>query len=305
MLRRRGCGEIETPPLFHMKSMTGYGRGTAESDGLRVNVEISSVNRKQLDLALTLPRDWGARENDLRKALAGCITRGRVQVRVTVERVSGSGRKVAVDAALLEDYRAKLRELLGEEPVLTVADLLRLPGVLDFQEAEATPEGMDGLLAAALAQATETWEAMRVAEGAHLRADIEARLAVVEAAITAMEERAPGVVAAQREQLRARLENAGVDLDLGDERITRELALFADRCDTSEERVRLRSHLAQFRQLLEAKEPPGRTMDFLLQELNREVNTIGSKAADAPTARQVVVAKTELEKIREQTQNIE
>jgi uncharacterized protein (TIGR00255 family) len=285
--------------------MTGYGRATSEKDGLRVNVEISSVNRKQLDVALALPREWLGRENDLRKAIAGSITRGRVQVRVTAERVSGSDRVVVADTGLLEEYKAKLRELLGEEPVLTVPDLLRLPGVLDYREAEAAPEGIGGRLAEALAQATTDWDAMRLAEGDHLRADIESRLALVEAAITAMDERAPGVLAAQREQLRARLEQAGVDLDLGDERVTRELALFADRCDTSEERVRLRSHLAQFRQLMEAKEPPGRTMDFLLQEMNREVNTIGSKASDAPMARQVVAAKTELEKIREQVQNIE
>ena len=285
--------------------MTGYGRGTAEKDGLKVNVEISSVNRKQLDIALAMPREWIALENGVRKTLAGGTTRGRVQVRVAGERVSGSDRAVVADTALLADYKAKLRELLGEEPILTVPDLLRLPGVLDFREAEAAPEQMDDLLDAALAQAMEAWDAMRVAEGSHLRADLESRLVAVEAALAGMDERAPEVATAQHDQLRARLEQAGLGLDLEDERITRELALFADRCDTSEERVRLRSHLAQFRQLLEAEEPPGRTMDFLLQEMNREVNTIGSKAADTLMARQVVAAKTELEKIREQVQNIE
>lgn len=285
--------------------MTGYGRGTAERDGLKVNVEISSLNRKQLDLALAMPREWVAKENAVRKTLAGGITRGRVQVRVMAERVSGSDRKVVADLALLSDYKAKLRELLGEEPVLTVPDLLRLPGVLDYREAEAAPEGVESLLDAALAQAMEIWDSMRAAEGAHLRADIEARLDSVEAAIRGMDERAPEVVVAQRKQLLARLEQAEVDLALDDERLARELALFADRCDTSEERTRLRSHLAQFRQLMEGKAPPGRTMDFLLQEMNREVNTIGSKASDTRMARQVVAAKTEIEKIREQVQNIE
>lgn len=288
-----------------MKSMTGYGRGAAEQDGHKLNVEISSVNRKQLDIAVAMPREWLALENDLRKTIASSISRGRVQVRVLVERVSGSGRAVVADAGLLADYRSKLRDLLGVEPEFTVAELLQLPGVLDFREAEMAPEGVGGLLEAASAAAMAAWDAMRQAEGLHLLADIEARLNLVEAAVTELDRLAPGVVAGQREQLRARLENAGVDLDLGDERITRELALFADRCDTSEERVRLRSHLTQFRQLLRADEPPGRTMDFLIQELNREVNTIGSKAADAAMARQVVAAKTELEKIREQAQNIE
>ncbi|MFM7180615.1 MAG: YicC/YloC family endoribonuclease [Verrucomicrobiales bacterium] len=288
-----------------MKSMTGYGRGTAENDGLRVHVEISSLNRKQLDVALTLPREWLAMENRVRKILAEVATRGRVQVRVTAERVSGSDRKVVADLALLADYKEKLRDLLGEEPVLTVPDLLRLPGVLDFRESEVDPEGIQNLLEGALAQSMEAWDMMRLVEGRHLRSDIETRLDSVESAVTAMDDRAPDVVAAQREQLRARLEQSGIELDLDDERITRELALFADRCDTSEERVRLRSHLAQFRLLLEAVEPPGRTMDFLVQEMNREVNTIGSKAADTLMARQVVAAKTELEKIREQAQNIE
>lgn len=288
-----------------MKSMTGYGRGTAERDGLKVHFEISSLNRKQLDIAMTLPREWIAMENGLRKTLAGAITRGRVQVRVTTERVCGSDRKVVADLALLADYKAKLHDLLGEEPVLTVTDLLRLPGVLDFREAEEAPEGLESLLEEALAQAMAAWDTMRVAEGANLRSDIESRLAAVEAALNGMDERAPSVVEAQREQLRARLDQAGVDLDLDDERLARELALFADRCDTSEERVRLRSHLAQFRLLLDAVEPPGRTMDFLLQEMNREVNTIGAKAGDTLMARQVVAAKTELEKIREQAQNIE
>ena len=284
--------------------MTGYGRGVAERDGLKVNVEISSLNRKQLDIAIAMPREWAAMENGARKVIAGGITRGRVQVRVTTERVSGSGRKVVADLALLADYRAKLRELLGEEPHLTVPDLLRLPGVLDMRDEEAE-EGIAGLLDDALVQAMGSWDAMRVAEGKHLLADLETRLAAVEAALAGMDERAPAVVVAQREQLRARLEQAGVDPDLDDERLARELALFADRCDTSEERVRLRSHLAQFRQLLGAEEPPGRTMDFLLQEMSREVNTIGAKAADSLMARQVVAAKTEIEKIREQAQNIE
>lgn len=285
--------------------MTGYGRGTAEGDGLKVIVELSSLNRKQLDVAAALPREWAGQETKVRQTIAGFITRGRVQARVTVERISGSDRSAVADAALLADYKAKLRELIGEEPPLTVPDLLRLPGVLDFRETVAAPERIEGLLDIALGQAIEAWNTMRMAEGAHLRADIEARLDAVEAGVTAMDARAPVVLMAQREQLGARLEQAGFDLDLNDERITRELALFADRCDTSEERVRLRSHLAQFRQLLEENEPPGRTMDFLLQEINREVNTVGAKAADGPMARQVVAAKTELEKIREQAQNVE
>lgn len=288
-----------------MKSMTGYGGGQVEGEGLRVAAEISSVNRKQLDLAIVLPREWGSQEVLVRKMLGERVTRGRVNVRITVERVGGSERRVFADGGLLADYREKLRGLLGHEPELTVADLLRLPGVLEVREAEAMPGRAEELLAAAMAQAISAWDVMRGVEGGHLRADLEARMGVVEEALRVMDERAPEILVAQRGQLRMRLGAAGLDLDLGDERITRELALFADRCDTSEERVRLRSHLAQFRALLGSGEAQGRTMDFLLQEMNREVNTIGAKAADAPTARQVVIAKTELEKIREQAQNLE
>lgn len=288
-----------------MKSMTGYGRGQAEGDGLRVTVELSSVNRKQLDLAITLPREWMGRETLVRKLLADRISRGRVNARITVERVTGSDRRVVADAALLEDYCGKLRTLLGREPELTAADLLRLPGVLEVREGEEEPKESEGLLVAALESALAAWDEMRTAEGGHLRADMASRITAVESALAEMDQRAPEILIAQRQQLRTRLELAGLDLDLADERLTRELALFADRCDTSEERVRLRSHLAQFRELLVSDEAQGRTMDFLLQEMNREVNTLGAKAGDAPTARQVVAAKTELEKIREQAQNLE
>jgi uncharacterized protein (TIGR00255 family) len=288
-----------------MKSMTGYGRGAAERDGIRYSVEIASVNRKQLDVSPVLPRELAELEGLVRKVVADAVSRGRIQVKVRMERLDGGSRSVHVDAALLGRYRESLAELLGAPAEIAVADVLRLPGVLEVRESELEPEAAGRGIREAMLAALADWDVMRAAEGAHLRDDTEARLGIVEREIAGIDARADAVVAAYRQQFRARLEQSGIPLDLGDDRMVREIGLFADRCDTSEERTRLRSHLEKFRAMMAAAEPSGRSMDFLLQEMSREVNTMGAKANDAATAHHVVACKTELEKIREQIQNIE
>ena len=285
--------------------MTGYGSGEAARGGLRFEAEVSSVNRRQLDVAPQLPREAALHEGLVRRLVAARTTRGRVAVKVRVAPESGKGRRLEVDRNLLEDYRQALAGLLGRPPELGPDEILRMPGVIEMVESEATPEAVEAGITEAVAAALEAWDAMRAEEGRHLRADLDSRLAVLDTELAAMEGRAPLVPEFHRRALAARLGQAGIPLDLGDDRIVREIGLFADKCDISEELVRLRSHLVKFRSVLEGGEPPGRPLDFLLQEMLREVNTIGSKANDAAIAHQVVAAKTELEKLREQVQNLE
>lgn len=285
--------------------MTGYGRGIAERAGFRLIVELTSVNRRQLDVAANLPRELAEHEGTVRKIVGAAVTRGRMNVKIALERTEGSGRTVVADAGLMADYLAGLTELMGRMPNLGVAEIVRLPGVLELREAEAPYESIEEAITEALGKALSAWDLMRTGEGEHLKSDAGERLKVIEASIDAMEAISGSVVELYRKQLHARLVQAGIPVDLSDERIVREIGLFADRCDTCEERVRLRSHLAKFRQLMADTVPPGRAMDFLLQEMNREANTIGSKANDATIAQHVVIVKTELEKIREQVQNVE
>lgn len=285
--------------------MTGYGRGEAVRCGLHFEAEVSSVNRRQLDVVPQLPREAALHEGLVRRLVAARATRGRVTVKLRIVHEAGSGRRLQVDQALLGEYRRVLGLLLGGSPSLEVGDLLQMPGVVELVEAEATPEAVEDGIQAATNVALDAWDAMRAEEGGHLRDDLDSRLLAFQAELEGIEARAPIVPGTYRRQMVARLEQAGLPVDLGDDRIVREIGLFADRCDISEERVRLRSHLAKFRSLLDAGAPPGRPLDFLLQEMQREVNTIGSKANDAAIAQHVVAAKTELEKLREQVQNLE
>lgn len=285
--------------------MTGYGRGEAVRSGLHFEAEVSSVNRRQLDVVPQLPREAALHEGLVRRLVAAHATRGRVTVKLRIAHEAGSGRRLQVDQALLDEYRRVLGLLLGASPSLVVGDLLRMPGVVELVETEATPEAVEDGIQAATNVALDAWDAMRAEEGRHLRDDLESRLVAFQAELEGIEARAPIVPGTYRRQMIARLEQAGLPVDLGDDRIVREIGLFADRSDISEERVRLRSHLAKFRSVLEAGDPPGRPLDFLLQEMQREVNTIGSKANDAGIAQHVVAAKTELEKLREQVQNLE
>ena len=285
--------------------MTGYGRGEAVRSGLHFEAEVSSVNRRQLDVVPQLPREAALHEGLVRRLVAARTTRGRVTVKIRVAPEAGSGRRLQVDQALLDEYRRVLGLLLGGNPRLEVGDLLRMPGVVELVETEAAPEAVEEGIQAATNAALDAWDAMRAEEGRHLRDDLESRLLAFQTEMEGIEARAPVVPGTYRRQMIARLEQAGLPVDLGDDRIVREIGLFADRSDISEERVRLRSHLAKFRSVLGAGEPPGRPLDFLLQEMQREVNTIGSKANDAGIAQHVVAAKTELEKLREQVQNLE
>ncbi len=292
-----------------MKSMTGYGHGEASDDTWEITVELSGVNRKQTDISVSLPGRLGDLEPEVRRQIAAAISRGRVNARVGLERRGGGeGQLLRVDESLARQYveaARRVSEATGAEIRIAAADLFRAPGVFRMEEAEADPEALRGLVEKAVDRALAGLIAMQEEEGRHLRADLDARLTAIAENFEEVRTQAPEVVGIYRRNLFARLEGSGLDLDLDDDRILREIGLFAERCDISEELTRIDSHLNQFRRYFESEEAVGRPLDFLCQELNREFNTIGSKANDAGIAQRIVIAKTELEKIREQVQNVQ
>jgi uncharacterized protein (TIGR00255 family) len=292
-----------------MRSMTGFGSGQASSDRLKISVEMSSVNRKQAELVINLPRSLAALEPGIRSGILAVFSRGRITVQVGLEVIGASRSTLVVDDHLATEYHQAFQLLQriwgGEGMVLRAADLLRAPGVFTVREDPVPLRDVEPLLEDALSDAFNRLLEMQDAEGARLRADLEARLATLRARADEIAALAPRVKERYRQQLRRRLEEAGLPDPGEDERVLREIAVFAERCDISEELTRLSSHFGQFRHYFEAREPSGRSLDFLCQEVNRELNTIGSKANDASISHAVVEAKAELEKIREQVQNVQ
>ena len=291
-----------------MHSMTGFGRGSAVTDAWRATVEIGAVNRKQAEVVVQAPRELAELESRVRKAALAVVSRGRVQISINLERAEGSAAAIRVDAALARAFHEAFAEIgraVGDPVAPTAADYLRQPGIVSAGESAIDAEEAWKAIEPALADALAALASMRETEGGHLMEDFLARLETLAGYAHRIAAEAPARPVRQRELLMKRLRDAGLDLDPSDERVVRELALFADRCDVSEELTRLDSHFAKFREYLDASEPPGRALDFLCQEMFREFNTIGSKANDAGIAQTIVEAKTELEKIREQVQNVE
>ena len=289
--------------------MTGFGRGEARRDGVTWAVECASVNRKQLEVAVSLPRELSELEGNVRHLVAAGVSRGRVNVTVRSESlVDTSSNAVHVDQGLAQQYYHALHALAVRLEIpaeVSLHDLMRLPGVVGLQQAETSAEQAWPLIEEAAAAALMQMNLMRETEGTHLREDMEARMCRIEELLTSIREKAVTVPETQRKLLRQRLEDAGLPLPLDDERLVKEIALFVDRTDISEELSRAASHVKQFRAYLASAEPVGRSLDFLLQEFFREFNTMGSKCNNAEIAHHVVTAKTELEKIREQAQNVE
>jgi len=297
-----------TDDPFPMHSMTGFGRGSAATDAWHASVEISSVNRKQAEVVVQAPRELFELEGRIRKSVLGIVSRGRIQVSINLERAQGAASTIQVDDALahaFHDAFIRLGRIVGHPLLPTASDYLRQPGIINLGNGEIDAEQAWLAIEPALNDALAGLAAMRQAEGSHLKEDFLTRLGTLVSFAGRIAADAPGRPIRQRELLAKRLRDAGLDLDPADERVAKELALFADRCDVSEELTRLDSHYAKFREYLDAADPPGRALDFLCQELFREFNTIGSKANDAGIAQMIVEAKTELEKIREQVQNVE
>jgi uncharacterized protein (TIGR00255 family) len=291
-----------------MRSMTGYGRGEAAVNGWKLEVELSGVNRKQVDISVNLPVALQELESEARNLLAKSISRGRLAAKVLLTHDDGTDNRLLFDEGLAKQYVAAVRRIAldtGIEPNLTAADLFRAPGLFRVDESGVDPIEVREALFAALGSALAQLVKMQQDEGGHLRADLQARLTAIVGEVAGIRALAPLVAPAYRQNLMKRLGESGLALDLDDDRLLREIALYAERCDITEELTRLDSHVALFRTYLDSDEPMGRPLDFLCQEFNRELNTIGSKANDAAIARHVVNAKTELEKIREQVQNVQ
>lgn len=288
--------------------MTGFGRGDATANGWRIEVEISGVNRKQADIGINLPSSLIELEGDLRRILSEAVSRGRVSAKIGLIAESGSESTLTFDKEMARQYveAAKaISEETGIETRLTAADLFRAPGLFRVDDAEVEPNDVRDAVVEALHSALGQFVQMQEQEGQHLKADLASRIGAIEAEIASIKSQAPKVPENQRQNLHARLQDSGLAIDLNDDRILKEIALFAERCDITEELTRLDSHIGQFRNYLDSTEPKGRPLDFLCQELNRELNTIGSKANDAGIAQRIVNSKTELEKIREQVQNVQ
>ena len=289
-------------------SMTGYGRAQQVLGGREITVELRSVNARYFEYSSRLPRTCAFLEDPLKRLTAEKVHRGKVELALTIQNVTASDAVVQADYALAESYRralAALAQRLDVKDDVTVMALARFPDVLTQTAAPADPDALWADVSAVAGQALEAFVGMRAAEGAKLKADVESRLAVVEDLVGQIEQGSAGRVQAYTERLYARLQELLADRSIDESRILTEAALFADKTAIDEETVRLHSHVAQFREILQLEEPIGRKLDFLTQELNREANTIGSKCQDAALTRLVVTLKSEIEKIREQIQNIE
>lgn len=289
-----------------MKSMTGFGRGELTENGRTCRAEISSVNRRQLDVVAHLPRALSALERPVRRFIHDRLSRGRVTVKIALHSEQTALGILRVDKALARQYAEHYRDLEQALPIrMAPLDLARLPGIFEIEESAVEVDADWPIIERTLEEAFKGLSHMRQEEGEHLRAVLTESRRLVSGLLADMRKRAPQVVQHHREALHRRLEEAGLPLPLDDERLLREIGLLADRCEISEELDRIHSHLNQLTSYLNAGEPVGRPLDFLAQEMNREFNTIGSKASDAVLAQLVVLGKTEVEKIREQVQNIE
>jgi uncharacterized protein (TIGR00255 family) len=291
-----------------IKSMTGYGKAELSTGTGRVVVEIRSVNHRYGEMTIKMPRTWLALENEVKKCVSARIKRGKVDVFIQRETGGGGANLPQVNLPLARAYLAallKLKEDLGLDEPVTLAQVIAQKDVLASGEAEVEAEELQEELMSVVSAAVDSLEAMRAREGEALLSDIRQRRELLASLIERIAARAPQVPAEYAVRLQERIAQLLRETAVDEGRLAQEVALMADRSDVTEELVRFRSHLGQLDAALRLGEPVGRKLDFLLQELNREANTIGSKANDAEVAAAVVALKAELEKIREQVQNIE
>lgn len=288
--------------------MTGYGRGEVDADGVKFSVELNSVNRKQSDIVINLPREFSELEPRIRQAINEKLSRGRTNVNVSFQQGTNGTRKLALDTSLARSYHDAMLALqreLNAPGEITIDKVLAAPGVMKLAEDSIVAADVWPAVERALNTALADLIKMREREGKHLAKDLIHRLKVIRRELKSVRALFPEVVKKYRATLFDRLHKAGVDVPLDDERVLKEITIFADRSDVSEELTRLESHLAQFAHHLRKNEPVGRTLEFITQEIFRELNTLGAKANDAAISAHVVLCKAELEKIREQIQNLE
>ena len=291
-----------------IRSMTGYGRAVQTIDGREITVELRSVNNRYLDCTVKLPRMFSFAEDGVKNRVKAAVSRGKVDVYIGVNAVQTADVQVAVNRPVLESYLAALRQIETEYGVrddVTVMSLARLPDVFSVEKTQEDEQKLTQDILSVAEEAISRYNAMRETEGAALEADLRGRAATILERVALVEQRSPATVAEYRERLRQKMQEVLQNTAIDEGRILQEAAIYADRIAVDEETVRLRSHLAQLGDMLTKGCAIGRKLDFLLQELNRETNTIGSKCNDLELSNIVVDMKAELEKIREQTQNIE
>ena len=291
-----------------MYSMTGYGKGVASHDGRELTVELKSVNHRFLDLSMRLPRVLSCIEDPIRSAISARLSRGHIDVFVNYRNTRSDAKSVRVDSVLLSEYVTAARSAnasLALSDDLTLSNVLRLPDVTEIVPADEDADALIALAKEATDAALDALLVMRKSEGERLNAALLLGIDQMDAYRAQISERAPQVAELYRQKLNERIAAVLNDTEIDRARLATEIALFADRCCIDEELVRLKSHITQFRKYLESPEPIGRNLDFIVQEMNRECNTIGSKANDLNLTETVLKCKAEIEKLREQIQNVE
>ena len=291
-----------------VKSMTGYGRAREMRNGRDITVEVRSVNNRYLDCTVKMPRAYIFAEDRMKARVQQAISRGKVDVFVTIDASAADAAVVAVNEPLARGYYdalTRLKTMFDLSGDITPEVLAKFPDVLAVTKAEEDVEAIAADICAVLDDALAAYNAMRAVEGEKLAADVAGRITTIEAVVGKVEERSPQTVAAYRQRLEAKMQEVLQSTTIDESRILTEAAIFADKIAVDEETVRLRSHIAQLQAMLVSGEPVCRKLDFLIQEVNRECNTIGSKCNDLTIAQDVVNMKAEVEKIREQVQNME
>ena len=289
-----------------MLSMTGYGRAMCEIDGRQLSIELKSVNHRFLDLSFRMPRNLMFLEDDARKIIGARLARGHVDVFMTYRNLRSDAKKVTVDRALFDAYAEALDSVAdsGLRDDRSLMSVARMPDVMVITEGEEDQEALRALLKQTINEALDGLIAMRQREGAEMAADLNSKVDAIEAMTKQIEERYPQTVEEYTNRLRASIEEL-IGQSVDETRLLTEVAVMADRSAIAEETVRLHAHIRQLRECFAKTEPIGRRLDFLVQELNREVNTISSKSQDIPITRLAVDCKAEIEKLREQLQNVE
>lgn len=291
-----------------IRSMTGFGKGLCTYQDQEISLELSAVNHRYLDCSFRLGNSWASLEPVFKNIVRRYLSRGKIQITVNRRKTTTSAQTVRLDAGLARQYLESSRELaalMGVDGTLSLDTLANMEGVIYQEEPEEDLEAVEQVLAEAIEEALKKLDAMRATEGAALAEDIRHRLELMRESLAEVEARLPELNAKHEERLRARIQELASDVSITEERIAIEVALLADKGDVTEETVRLKTHVSHMEELLESEEPVGRRLDFLSQEIQREVNTLGVKTRDCEVAKYVLDMKGELEKIREQVQNIE
>lgn len=291
-----------------MNSMTGYGKGISEKDGRKITVELKSVNHRFLDLNVKMPKTFNFADDTLRKDIKDAVARGHIDVYVNYEDMRAERSELFVDYELAKKYynaAKNLNAMLGIDNNVSTYELMRMPDVIVDKENEDSEEVLLELLKDGLSKAIGQLNAMRKREGELIRNDIVSRIDVIDKIVDDIAKISPEVIAEHKDKLRARLEESLEGVEVDEAKLLNELVFYVDKVGIDEELTRLKAHIKHFYDIMSKNEPVGRQIDFLVQEMNRETNTIGSKCNEINIANRVVMLKTEIEKVREQIQNIE